>query len=311
MWSSSPKKMRLKTSPTCAAMASTLTSVTVQVQFGPDLRDLAAQQRAALELGHVLDLAVHAVQEAAQHVVVVDRVEWEAVADHHRLQVEVDQRRDQRVLERGHDHHVEDEVVVGAALALHAPPQRVLLAGRHLVDDQNFEVWPGQLGLALAVGLDLRGQLVVAVQGVGVVAVGARGQHAVDAARGLVRARQLLALDPVAQLAEHPAAREGPVAFDRRQRFNDPVHVRQAARAFRIVRRQDGQAAQVVDQVDPAVGAHFPDAAVAAQRRAVLDGGAACLSPCFFVASADLSRAWSAVPTYSDTESPDSRAGRP
>ncbi len=127
----------------------------IQVEFRPKLGDLLTEQRATLRFRHLLDGLVHAVQEAAQRVVVVNRAERKTMADHDGLQVEVDQRRDQGVFKTRYHHDVKHEVVVGASLVLHASAQGVLFTGRHLVDDQYFEIRAGQLGLPLGVGLDL------------------------------------------------------------------------------------------------------------------------------------------------------------
>jgi len=82
------------------------------------------------------------VEKAVQHAQVVPGLVREPVPDHHRLHVEVHQRRDHRVFEAGHH----DEVVAELVLRTTQPPQLLpqfrLLAGLDLPHDQHLEVRP-------------------------------------------------------------------------------------------------------------------------------------------------------------------------
>jgi len=62
--------------------------------------------------------------------------------DHHRLHVEVHQRRDHRVFEARHRDEVVAELVLRTAQPPQLLPQLVLLAGLHLAHDQDLEVGP-------------------------------------------------------------------------------------------------------------------------------------------------------------------------
>src|SRR5204863_5005881 len=125
-----------------------------------------------------------------------------------------------------------------------AAAQCVFFAGRHLVDDQYLEVRPRELLLALAVGLDLRRQIALGIDHRAFMAIGLRGQHAVDAPRRLVRTREFAALDPARQLAEHAPAGEGPEALDRRKRRDRGAHARYAGFELWVVARQRGEPAE-------------------------------------------------------------------
>ena len=192
------------------------------------------------------------------------------MAHHHGLQVEVDQGGDQRVFEAGHHDHVEHEVVVHIALALHAAAQRVFFRRAHLVDDQHLKVGARQLGCALMVAFDLRRAIGVHAAAAAFMAVGLRGQHAVNAPHALVGAGKLGALDPGLQFGEYAATRKRPVTLDRRERRGHFTHTGFDLGPLRMVAVHVHQSSQPVEQSHPAVGAHLPHAAVAAERMFVL-----------------------------------------
>ena len=118
----------------------------VQVELGPQLAQRCRQDLGAL-LGRVVvgQLVRHAgVDELRQRRQVPGRLVREAPPDHHRLQVDVEPRGDQRLVAAGHHHELVDEFVVGAAPLANLVAQRPFLGVGHLLDDEHLEVRDGR-----------------------------------------------------------------------------------------------------------------------------------------------------------------------
>ncbi len=234
----------------------------VQIQFGTQFRNLLAQQGAALGLRLLLDALVQPFQELAQQVQFVFRFERKAMPDHASLQVEVEERGDQRVLEAWHHHHVPDEGVIHPLLALDAPAQGLFVLARHVVDDQDFEVRSCYLRLHLLFRLDLRRLFGFRIQRQLLVAVGIAGQHAVDTVHGDIQPAQIASLEPRRQLLEQAVPGKRPEPLDRLEHGQRLLYPGVALDEFLALPREIDQAAQVIGQIHPAIRAHFPNAAV-------------------------------------------------
>ena len=103
----------------------------VEIELGAQLRDARAEQASAFAFGKALHpLFLVAVEQLAENVELVARAQRKAVADHARLQVEVEEDSDQRVLEARHDDDLVDELVIVAAHAVQALAQRIFLLRR-------------------------------------------------------------------------------------------------------------------------------------------------------------------------------------
>ena len=115
------------------------------VQLRPQLLDHPSQQDAALVVEHAFDviLVLDDRQVLAQDLEAVGRVQREAVADDATLDVVVEENRDERVLEAPNDDEVVHEVVLVSLHLQQALADLPLLAGREVVDHENFEVWLG------------------------------------------------------------------------------------------------------------------------------------------------------------------------
>ena len=116
----------------------------VQVEFRPD-----PGQRSGQHLGPVIRRMLHQVvgssvdpDELCEQGRVVAGVVGEPALDHARLQVEVDPRGDDRVLEAGHHDDLVDELVVRPAPPPQFFAQRALLLLGHVLDDEHLEVRP-------------------------------------------------------------------------------------------------------------------------------------------------------------------------
>ena len=144
----------------------------VQVKFRPD-----PGQRPGQFLGTVIRRAVHQVSwphadgEPRERGRVVAGPVGEPAADHARLEIEVEPRGHDRVVETGDHHDLVAERIVRAAPAAHLLAQRLLLLLGHVLDDQDLEVRPVGAGLLRRTGVGVL--LGAQVQGL-VVAVGIR-----------------------------------------------------------------------------------------------------------------------------------------
>ena len=110
----------------------------------------------------------------------------EVLPDHHRLQVHVEPRGDQRLVTAGHHDKFVDEFVVRATPLADLVAQRTFLGVGHLLDDEHLEVRAFALGLGLTFELPRVGRKHVQLIGAGVLdiagAVRLLGQRPVDLA---------------------------------------------------------------------------------------------------------------------------------
>src|ERR1700733_2592473 len=80
----------------------------------------------------------------------------EPAADYAGLQREVQPRGHDRFVETGHDHDLEDELVVRAARLAQLLAQRALLLLGYVLDDQHLEVGPVPAGLLAWMSIPVR-----------------------------------------------------------------------------------------------------------------------------------------------------------
>ena len=104
----------------------------------------------------------------------------EAAADHARLQLEVQPRGHHRVVETRHHDDLVEELVVRAAPPAQLLAQCALLVLGHVLDDQDFEVWPVLTALVGRAYLVLIGLIVGVGVPAGAAPVGVGGQRPVD-----------------------------------------------------------------------------------------------------------------------------------
>ncbi|WP_261336762.1 hypothetical protein [Rhizobium leguminosarum] len=118
----------------------------IAVDLWPKLRNLAAEQRAALETRSGLEKDVQLDENRMQRVqMTILRAEGKAVMDNRGLEDGVDAQCVQSILESLDEDSVEGEIVIDAAFRPQASAYRLLLGGRCRADNQN-------LGIALALG---------------------------------------------------------------------------------------------------------------------------------------------------------------
>ncbi len=168
--------------------------------------------------------------ELAQDALVIGTGEGHTEADHHRLDVMVEQQGDERVLNRAHHHRIVHEGITSVAHLLQALPQHRFLRVVEVVDEQHLEVIGARL-------LPLRiKQLAPARErvqhGRRIAAESAAAEHAHDVVHGQVKAMVLPAPKHSLQLAHGIAARKGPVELDGVQVPQGRLHFLSSAAAF-------------------------------------------------------------------------------
>jgi hypothetical protein len=140
-----------------------------------------------------------------------------APPDHHRLQVDVEPRRDESLVSAGHHHKLVDEFVVRASPFADLVTQRMFLGFGHLLDNEHFEIGTVALCFCLTLELTRIGREHVQVIGAGILdvsrAVRLRGQGAVDLPDRLGELVVAAGSEKALKSGELRRARVGPIRF--------------------------------------------------------------------------------------------------
>ena len=240
----------------------------VEVEFGSQPGQRRGQGLGPLVGGRVLadpvgDAGVDEVRQCRQ---VPRGVRTEPASDHHRLDVHVEPRGDQRLHRVGHDHDLVDEFVVGAPPAVHLPAQHPLLRLRQVLDREDFEVqrlaFPGLRDVDPA-GLGAEEVLVVDSDALDVAGpVPAPGQRVVDECDGLGELAEVAEGEQPVEFLELRAPGVGPVVFQRPQVGQQFLAGPTLALAGPARRGQPGQHLGGLVESIPGVRAPLPDAVV-------------------------------------------------
>ena len=164
----------------------------VQVEFGPQPRQGNREDPRAFLGRLVIRQLVRnpGIDELRQSRQVPGGLVRKTSPDHDRLQVDIQPRRDERLVAAGHHHELVDEFVVGAPPFADFVAQRPFLVFGHLFDDEHLEIGTVALRRRLVFDeLTRIGREHVEVVGSGVLhvarAVRLRGQRSVDLHHGL------------------------------------------------------------------------------------------------------------------------------
>ena len=142
----------------------------------------------------------------------------EAVVDHHRLEVGVEDHGERRVLERADEHRLVDELVLGTPqlpdlLGVRRPARR-----RRRRHEQHLEVGPRAPLRARGRHGAFRAGVVLRLELAGVAAIAPRHQRRRDALHQPRRAQRVAAVDPLLDRVQHAGARVGLEILQRQKR---------------------------------------------------------------------------------------------
>ena len=240
----------------------------IAVQRGPDVAQGGGQNRGALVGGFVIPefLGDVLVDEVRQRGQVAPALRAEPPPDHHGLQVDIEAGGHQCLLGIGHDHHLVDEFVIGAAPLVHLLAEVALLGVGQRLNSQHLEVLrfaaAGVPGIR-AVGLCGRQFVVIEGHYVGVAeAVGLVGKRVADVIDTQGEFGVVAGVENSLQLGELTLSRIGPVRFDRRELGEHVGAGRRSGVGGLTGGSQSCQPSGGVLEAGPRVGTHLADAVI-------------------------------------------------